>query len=127
MHICLMLRKCWSPEDEADGVDVKVNCFINSSCCAEGRMKDIEVIEAKDETDQNDIEITEVTERLKEETDSDDDSVIPESGKPVKDDILRSESSSRSNVHQCFGDCCTTSESTSKTMANETADVHITS
>ena len=121
-----MLRKCWSPEDEADGVDVKVNCFINSSCCAEGRMKDIEVVEAKDETDQNDIEISEIAE-TKAETDNVDEYVITERGETVEEDILRSESPSRSNVHKCFGDCCTTSESTGKTMANETADVHITS
>ena len=118
-----MLRKCWSPEDEADGVDVKVNCFINSSCCAEGRMKDIEVIEAKDEPDHNDIESIELAE-TKDETENVDENVIAGGGKTVEEDLLRSESPSRSNVHKCFGGCCTASESQGKTMANETAHLH---
>ena len=137
-----MLRKCWSSKDESDGVDVKLNCFINSSCCAEGRMKDIEVVEAKDDTDQKAIEIAEIpvtndetnndTEIAeipvaKDETDNVDENVIADRGKTVKEDILRSESPSRSNIHKCFGSCCASVESKGKTMANETADLHIAS
>ena len=121
-----MLRKCWSPEDEADGVDVKVNCFINSSCCAEGRMKDIEVVEAKDETDQNDIEISEIAE-TKAETDNVDEYVITERGETVEEDILRSESPGRPSVRRCLGCCGANSEEKGAAVADETIDLHVAS
>ena len=35
-----MLRNCFVPCDEYDGVEINLNCFLNSSCCASGTSED---------------------------------------------------------------------------------------
>ena len=41
MQPCFMLRKCMSvDDDDSEGVEVKVNCSLNSSCCGGGKIED---------------------------------------------------------------------------------------
>ena len=99
-----MLRRCWaSKDDAAEGAEVRVNCFINSSCCADGRIRDIDVTDAAD-------------------TDADKDR-----GEAIETDILRSESPSRPSVRRCLGCCGANSEEKGAAVADETIDLHVAS
>ena len=115
-----MLRRCCSQsDDESDGVDVKLNCIINSACCAEGRIKDIEVVEASaaaaapDVTDGNSTDGDEHADK--------------ERGEKTEEYLLQPQSSGRSSVREGIGDGCKAAHSQSEGLVNEAGDLHASS
>lgn len=114
-----MLRRCCSTsDDDADGVDVKLNCIINSACCAEGRIKDIEVVEAsavaQDVTDGN-------------SNDGGDELVDKERGEKAEEYLLQPPSSGRSSISEGIGDGCKAANGQSEGLVDEAGDLHASS
>ena len=119
-----MLRKCCPclcEPDDTEGVDVKLNCIINSACCAEGRIKDVEVIEGQDVCAQQ----QQPSPKSIDGKDSGEE-VDEEGGEHVEKIVLQSESSRRSCIGESLSYCSELADSESEGMANETGDLHST-
>ena len=117
-----MLRKCLSQTDESDGLECKLNCFVNSSCCAGGAVvNDIEEASEDEEIerDKQTRDETDAAGEVRQKTE--------ECSQASKDNILQSTSSSKSRFHKCFSCCSETANETSEGMALEATDVHIAS
>ena len=97
--MCFMLRKCFKP-DEEEGVEIRLNCFVNSSCCAGGTIKD--TVENKNEEEEGNGRV----------------------GGEVKKDIIRPRSPRRSGLHHCFSCCCKSARESDTGMVEKTTDVH---
>lgn len=115
-----MLKKCvtCNTDDDGDGIDVKLNCIVNSACCAEGRIKDIEVIEtaaaAHDVTDQE-AEVQNATE---------DESINKDRRDDVETHLLQSEPSRRASICESTSSGRQNAVNESETVANETGNLH---
>ena len=81
-----------SSDDDDEGIEVKVNCSLNSSCCGGGKIEDTIINEpstkdtsSKDKKDRG-------------------------GGGEVEGDILRCKTSGGSSVNSCFSRCCKTTK-----------------
>ena len=104
MQPCFMLRKCMSADDDDEGIEVKVNCSLNSSCCGGGKIEDTIINEppAKDKKDRG-------------------------GGKEIEGDILQSKAPGRSSINNCLSCCCKTTKKKSKRMAHKATDIYTSS
>ena len=121
MNPCFMLRKCISRNDETDGIELKLRCLVNCSCCSGGSVvNDIDEIDGKDEKENKneaDGEGEEGKARLE----------IGENSKAVERNLLQSTPSGKSRFNKCFSCCCKASETNSEGMADEAANVYTSS
>lgn len=111
MELCFKLRQCFSAND-ADGATVNVNCFLNSSCCAEGKIKDVTVKDDQSETDHENSEANATNEG---------------GGDDIAKDILQSEASSWSSFIGHIGEGSQALTTEGKGVADEAINLHPTS
>lgn len=116
-----MLRKCLSQNDETDGIELNVNCPINSSCCGGGSAVNKIDEPSDDENESKSEKFEQTCEKLEVKYEA------GECSQAIKEDILQPESSSEPRFDPCFSRGNETAKEKSEGMALEATHVYTSS